>query len=909
MRKLHSILIILLALFFCTSLYSQGETTNWFFGNKAGLNFDGGAPNILNDGAMNTIAGCATMSKPNGDLLFYTDGQTVWNKNHVIMDNGEALAGQIENIQSSIIIPKPEDPDTYYIFTIRTVNSTTLPVIKGVAYSTVEFSNTNPLGRVVIRNRLLEGASAAEKLSAVHHEDGKSFWLITLNGDPTPDSDTMNTFNIFKIDQNGIALSSQFVTSYDIPTLGAMKISPDGTKIAVAGKTPDASKRYVYSYHFNKSSGLMFEDFPFNVSPFGGDYQPIGLEFSPNSQFLYYTYYSPGRGGTGIAQYNYLDQDINDPRTFFHFDPSVTHSALQLANDGKIYVALSYGDEDDQGSAYLGVINKPNELGLLCDYVPDGFRVSPGTSRKGLPNFVQSYFASKIITENQCVFDTFSFSAESYSQIQSINWDFGDGTTSTSMSPDHVFTTPGLYSVKADLVVGGSNITVYKQVDVFALPSLTPNQALVQCDDDSDGISTFNLNNIRELITNVDLDEELFFYESNANAIADIDRIDTPQVYVNTVPNQEVFVKVVNENGCSEITSFFLRANFVQLPPISEIYTCEDIDNTSSTPMGIFDLREKRRDIYATLGIPSTTRLAFYGSLQDAQTTTDVLDNYYLAPSSTIWVRAQEADLSCSGIQSFNIIVNPKPAININDSYTICDVPSQHPPITLSGDASNDRYEWLDSNNQVISTQQNFTLTSVGTFTHRAYKAYNGVICENIKTFTVVKPDTPVFESVNVAENGDHFNVDVNVTGNSSYEFSVNGTDFFGSGTRHTFTNVTPGLRTIYVRDLNNCEPPIQTEVSIIGFPKFFTPNNDGFNDFWKVKGVSSIFYKSIFVRVYNRYGKAVYQTSSFDEPGWNGTYDGKELIPNDYWYSVQIIDLNDNVIQRKGHLSLIRNE
>ena len=99
-------------------IVSQNETNNWYFGNNAGLNFNNGRLNIQTDGNMNTIAGCSSISDINGDLLFYTNGASVWNKNHVIMDNGNDLAGDTNNTQTSIIIPKPNNQNIYYIHLI-----------------------------------------------------------------------------------------------------------------------------------------------------------------------------------------------------------------------------------------------------------------------------------------------------------------------------------------------------------------------------------------------------------------------------------------------------------------------------------------------------------------------------------------------------------------------------------------------------------------------------------------------------------------------------------------------------------------------------------------------------------------------------------------------------------------------
>ena len=93
-----------------TSLFAQGEADNWYFGENAGVNFSTGSPVVLTDGQLNTTEGCSTISNSSGDLLFYTDGITIWDRDHNIMPNGTDLSGDPSSSQSAIIVPKPNTP-------------------------------------------------------------------------------------------------------------------------------------------------------------------------------------------------------------------------------------------------------------------------------------------------------------------------------------------------------------------------------------------------------------------------------------------------------------------------------------------------------------------------------------------------------------------------------------------------------------------------------------------------------------------------------------------------------------------------------------------------------------------------------------------------------------------------------
>jgi len=108
------------------------------------------------------------------------------------------------------------------------------------------------------------------------------------------------------------------------------------------------------------------------------------------------------------------------------------------------------------------------------------------------------------------------------------------------------------------------------------------------------------------------------------------------------------------------------------------------------------------------------------------------------------------------------------------------------------------------------------------------------------------------------------------------------------------------------VQDKNGCRPDANLIVSVIEYPKFFTPNNDGINDTWAIKGANSTFYPSAKINIFNRFGKIVAQID-VDNPGWDGTYGGKRLPSDDYWFSIMLVDRNGNARERKGNFSMLR--
>ena len=135
-------------LLFSLSTYAQHEADKWYFGVNAGLDFFGGPPVAIYGGAMATTEGCATISDNNGNLLFYTDGVTVWNRNHQVMPNGTGLMGGISSTQSSICIPLPGSTLIYYLFTVAEIGGP-----NGFRYSIVDMSLQGGNGDVVANSK------------------------------------------------------------------------------------------------------------------------------------------------------------------------------------------------------------------------------------------------------------------------------------------------------------------------------------------------------------------------------------------------------------------------------------------------------------------------------------------------------------------------------------------------------------------------------------------------------------------------------------------------------------------------------------------------------------------------------------------------------------------------------------
>ena len=447
------ILFFLLVFIINETLYSQNEGNNWYFGNKAGLSFNTDPPTPLTNGQLNVWEGCATVSDKNGNLLFYTDGQKVYNRLHSLMYNGSNLYGHSSSTQSAIIVPKPgtynnslKRYNIYYIITIDAVESST----HGICYSIVDMSLDNGLGGISTKNVHLLGTETVEKICAVKHANSCDYWIVCK----VPNN---NSFYSYLLSSNGLDLNPIISNTGPVMTKGGgyMKSSSDNSMIALAhyGST-STSGLGIHVYDFNNSTGTLtikFTDSPSIPNTTNTTY--YGIEFSPNNQFLYFT----ALNSPNVYQYNLLatnNTDFQNSMAIIGTTSNTYHykaCALQLGPNGKIYLAL-------ENQTKLAVINNPNLQGTACNFVDMAQDLAGKKCQLGLPTFPNSYLFppnSIIFNDSACIMDTVIFTLLDNNYI-SLNWNFFNiinpnnlYATSNNQSPEIVFNDTGKYIINA----------------------------------------------------------------------------------------------------------------------------------------------------------------------------------------------------------------------------------------------------------------------------------------------------------------------------------------------------------------------------------------------------------------------------------------------------------------------------
>lgn len=411
-------------------LCAQRQAENWYFGEFAGLNFAAGNPTVLLDGAMQTREGCLTVSDTAGRLLFYSDGTNVWTRRHQRMPNGTGLSGDPSSTQSGIVIPWPTRPSEYFIFTVDALEN---QYGRGLAYSVVNMAANGGLGDVTTRNQPLQGGTA-EKITAVRHANGVDVWLIAHDiGN--------NDFLVYLITRMGVnpVPSRQGVGPIvQYGDIGYLKASSVGTRLALATSVPPQ----LNMFRFDRSTGVI-------SSATGISSQlAYGVEFSPNGQLLYATSFNDA----SIYQYDLSlpDANVATSRVAIGRSGAITNGALQIAPNGRIYVALEF-------SGFISEIAQPNVRGNGCQYQDRVKDLGGRVSRLGLPNMFPAVFSSEtqyeIETSNGCVGDTINFVLEPRDSVQDLRWTFDDpssGSNDRASDNDvsHAYRAAGTYEVR-----------------------------------------------------------------------------------------------------------------------------------------------------------------------------------------------------------------------------------------------------------------------------------------------------------------------------------------------------------------------------------------------------------------------------------------------------------------------------
>lgn len=453
-------------------------------------------------------------------------------------------------------------------------------------------------------------------------------------------------------------------------------------------------------------------------------------------------------------------------------------------------------------------------------------------------------------------------------------------------SPSHEVSDAGTYKVV--ITLNPTTCFVENEVKIEYTPEiLLSNTTLVQCDDNADGFSFFNLSKADNTIKNNNSSlGAITYYESLANAQAQLNPITNPSNYQNKSANQIIYARVSNTYNCANYAELLLQISNTAVPPQNPVATC-DSDNTLDG-LYFFDLNSEVTPQILT-GLPLGLTVEYYLNANDAITQNNALPNQFyntIPNQQTIYARIVNGS-SCYDITPINLIINTYRA-PADQNLIICD--GNNLLITTNQGLSNYQYLWSTG-----ATTNSINVNTEGIYTVRITNP-NG--CEATQTFNVSVSEPATITDVKINDlKGTKNSILIEYTGSGDYEFSIDGSYFQDSP---LFEEVAAGEHFVSVRDKNGCGQTTPLQVYVLDYPRYFTPNGDGYNDTWLIKNLD-VLPKSV-ITIFDRYGKLLKQLNATDM-GWNGTYNGHELPATDYWF--QLIFEDGRII--KGHFSLKR--
>jgi len=426
--------------------YSQKQADRWYFGQNAGLDFSAGTPEVIQNSNMIAESGCTTISDSAGNLFFYSNGINVWNRQHQILPNGDSLKGSSGINQNSLFIPWPGKDSLCYLFTIDS---------SGFYYSLINGQLHNGMGDIIIQNSKIR-ESVTDKITACRHCNSFDTWVIVTAKDSA-------SFYSYLITENGLSQvpTVSHTGIHILSELGYMKASPSGDKLVL----PLNSTTALFAvFDFDNLTGLVSNPMVVPKSELSYAY---GAEFSPDSKVLYI---STGGQHFSLLQYDLSKTSQQDFVNSVIILAAENQYALQLANDGKIYVA-------HENESCLGVINFPSILGSDCQYKANAVDLSGNQCQMGLPNFNQSYFNKPVITvSNSCLGDTTRFVFDYNINIDSVQWDFGfNFPVMNQIYPFEegiVLSEPGQYKIQLKYFHCGIVDSVVQTATIFDLPAI-----------------------------------------------------------------------------------------------------------------------------------------------------------------------------------------------------------------------------------------------------------------------------------------------------------------------------------------------------------------------------------------------------------------------------------------------------
>lgn len=475
------LLLVLISTCLLMNAYAQKESNTWVFGDKITMTFEKDTISFQEKGlvnlSVNNLECIAPISDENGELLFYVANSSIYGNADTVVIDG-LKGGGVDAAQGALVVKKPDSEDKYFIFTAVKADFNGGAGEKGIYLTEVKYNSATSEITELQKNTLIsDGTHMMESITMVPHTNGTDSWLITHRAGSATGSSNTQDYIIYPVTANGVGTPVISSIGQNVPTtngvgmsfnqIGSLKANSCYTQLAFA----NMGTRQVDVVDFDNATGKVT-----NIAAQITGFQDVySVEFSPNGQFLY-----AGENQTlSLYQFDLLAANVNASKILLGKTPTPRLGQIQLATDGKIYIA---GHSWSSNSA-LGVIHNPNNAGVASNvnfkYVTD-FGGEPFVSYQvvamGLPNFPKQYVTNsvEIVTEETtqiCAGGTVTLQAMNDGQnVQAVDWTVSApnvGTQAGGTSFTHTFNNAGKTQVTASIITScGVTKTAMLQVAV-----------------------------------------------------------------------------------------------------------------------------------------------------------------------------------------------------------------------------------------------------------------------------------------------------------------------------------------------------------------------------------------------------------------------------------------------------------
>ncbi len=516
-------------------------------------------------------------------------------------------------------------------------------------------------------------------------------------------------------------------------------------------------------------------------------------------------------------------------------------------------------------------------------YQPQGYIVEFG-GLPGEPEVSLSASLTMIMPQNNiddveaCQGDTFTVSVDS--NADTLEWFATESSTevlntgqnyTTQVSTTTTFWVQPIYNDCQNLI-DRIPVTVSVNSNPIANPititECTNNQNLFTAD--------FNLNTYVDLITDGSgTENQIVNFYVDENLTEQI----TEEVYTNTENFQTIYAEVINpDTQCQNTAPLTLEVVFEDLGS-TDISAC-DTDNDDG--ITLFDLSEADEFfILQAQGTQNNSAVFYYETLEDALAQQNPLPTNYEntnPDNQQIFARVNNLN-GCLGLGTLNLLINNPPVSASEETIYYC-TDTFPDLITIDAgveDTSTEEFNYLWSTEETTPSIQ---INEIGTYTVTISNQFG---CSTERIIIVEASEQPIINDVMIEDFSSNNSISISASNstNSQLEYSLDGENYQDS---NVFSNLSEFEYTVYVRDKNGCGIDLK-RVYLLDYPQFFTPNGDGINDTWQIINSEQEIFSKIYI--FNRYGKMVADIKPFG-PGWDGTFNGKAMPSNDYWFKLE---------------------